>query len=103
MKIQIETIAREEIDVELPYYYKQDVGGDDYDSVVYGRIDEKQTVTVHRNHSYSRSETSVEFEVYSTDFNRCGCYFKEKFRCTKEVFEDVFSNALYFAKNLEKP
>jgi len=41
----------EKIEVELPFYFKHDVGGGDSESVVFGRIEEKRVVTLHKNRS----------------------------------------------------
>lgn len=69
----------EEVDVELPYYYKHDLMIDHTDIVIYGKIEADKITTIKIDTHPGRSD-SCEIEV------------------TKESFADRFNSHCYLAK-----
>lgn len=92
MQVEIEKIITEieVIDVELPYYYKQDCGSEFGDVVFYGKIEEN-SVTIIDETSY---DEVIKYEISKTEHHSIknsgySCYFGEKYKSTKEEFESV--------------
>ncbi len=52
----------ETIEVELPFYFKNDLSDYHSESVVFGRIEEKRVVKLHKNCSYAAS-SDVSWEL----------------------------------------
>lgn len=96
MKIEITKTkeVKEIIDVEIPYYYKHDLTdiGDYGDSIIYGKILPDCEYTIHEKTSEYSDRKTYEIEKDS----RSNGYFDEKFKSTKEEFEDVKARALEF-------
>jgi len=85
-----EKVARE-IRVELPYFYKQDLSGDRYNSTLYGCICEdityEITVTIEgRAHK-------CELEFHKTNLADSACYFSEQFKSHQREFTEARNSA----------
>lgn len=93
MKIEITTTKRvkKTIDIEFPYYYKDDLMSDYGDTVIYGKIMTDYEITIKENESYSGVK-SYEIEKDS----RSDCYFTDEYKSSKEEFEAVKVRALAF-------
>jgi hypothetical protein len=93
MKIEIITTKRvkETIDVDFPYYYKQDLCSDYSDTVIYGKIMGEFEVTIKEDESYN-GKISYEIEkCFRSDY-----YFTDEYKSSKEEFEAVKIRALEF-------
>lgn len=89
----------EVIEVELPYYYKQDLMSDYSDSVIYGKIEEKLCTSIQETKSYDDSEVKYEIEKEEHDsikITGLANYFGKEYRSTKEEFESVKDRCLAF-------
>lgn len=65
-KIVTLTKRREEsiqVEVEFPIYRKHDIGGDEHDSVVYTRIDERGQISITKRDFYLNKETQWDIEI----------------------------------------
>lgn len=67
-KVTLTKVTKEEIEVEVefPIYRKHDVSGDDYNSVIYQRIDGHREVSIHKTERY-RSSGEVEWRIEIED------------------------------------
>jgi hypothetical protein len=87
MKIQItkthETV--EEVEVSLPYYYKDEHWHLDWESVAYGRIDEKIHTKIEFDGHWHHIE-KAEVTNYKPNWNECSCYLKEEYKSTEAEF-----------------
>lgn len=100
MKIQIVREIKEvvEIEVDLPYYYKHDLGSDNGDVVIYGRIDEKRHSVINESIFW---DDSVSYELESSahsSIKRSGLssYFAEKFNSTEDEYNAAKSRCITF-------
>lgn len=61
-----------EVEVEFPIYREHDVGGDDYDSIIYTRIDANREISIHKTERYGgRKQTEWQIEI-EDGFNLSG-------------------------------
>jgi len=100
MKIEInkQITITEIIDIELPYFYKQDLMSDYGDAVIYGKIEEKNATAIHETKNYDGEE---KYEVEKCPFTSIGnsgfsCYFREEYKSTKEEFEAAKKRCIAF-------
>lgn len=103
MQIEIfKTIHQKEtINVEFPYYYVHDVGGDDYDSVIHGKIEKDSCVTIHINRHYRRDEASCKIEISKRGSN-FDCYFDNKYKSSGKEFLDAKKKLFEFIEEMNK-
>lgn len=66
MKVEItkRVETKEEIEIDLPYYYSYDCGGDDYNCDVFGKVEDGKCTSIRINFSYrdGREAFEIEFE-----------------------------------------
>jgi hypothetical protein len=88
MKITINkrTYIKETVDIDLPYYYKQNIFLDYSDTEVYGRIDEKEHISISITTDNTGEYTRIQWEKKDTDWNSLGCYLEQKYKSNKETF-----------------
>lgn len=72
MKIEvIKTIkVKEEIYIEFPHYYHYNVGGDDYSSDVYGKLEKDRYTKITVGHSFRHGTDTVEIEAGESNLHR---------------------------------
>jgi hypothetical protein len=69
LTIEFTRKEKQTVEVEFPIYREHDVGGDDYSSIIYARIEaDGTTFEVHHTDRY-RGEEQFELEVSKTHFN----------------------------------
>ena len=95
MKLQItRTFERKEtIDVELPYYYKQDLMLDEVDSVIYGKIDEDCTTTIQITYNY-RGKVRFELEINAVPADYFSCYMIGEYKSNKGEYLEANAKML---------
>jgi hypothetical protein len=95
MKIEITETKKFkiEIEIEFPYYYKHDLTDYDYEniSVIYGKITEKEEVTIHEK---IRDNGNVIYELEKD--GRSDCYFTEQYKSNKEEYEKARERSKQF-------
>lgn len=87
MKLEItrKIKQRETIEIEFPYYYKHDLLPDDADSVIYGKIEEKQCTTIHVRNDY-RGGMSFELEVEKRGAASVACYMTDEYKSNETEY-----------------
>jgi len=98
MKVEItkNVTVVETIEVELPYYFKYDVG--EYGrSTIYGKIDENKETTIQESEQDNERKYEIEVETFSSLKNSgSGCWFKPEYKSTKTDFYEAKSRAQDF-------
>lgn len=86
MLIEIEKTVqvRETVEVVFPYFYKHDLMLDDCDSVIYGKIDEKEKRSIQI--TTRRKKISVEIERENVNWNSIGCYLADEYKSNAEEY-----------------
>jgi len=95
MKIQIEEKVKREIEVEVPYYYKHNLTDYEYEntSVIYGKITENESFTVHEK---IRDNGDITYEIEKEKRWGDGSYFAEKYKSTYKEYEEAKERAKQF-------
>lgn len=93
MKVEIK-IQRSEvitIDVELPYYYEQNIDTDYSDTAIYGRIEEKNHVSIKEDTDmYGKKSFEIEVSEHnSIKATGLGCYFNPKYSSNQNAFDSA--------------
>jgi hypothetical protein len=96
MKIDIikTSTTKETIEVELPYYYEADFGGDDYDSLRYGKIEADRTTDITLRRSYGTHSHAAEVQVTHYPAQHMAEWFASDKRSTEEAFEAARRKAI---------
>lgn len=83
---------RETVEIELPYFYKHDLMMDECDSIIYGKIGEREhysiQVTYHRDHA------DVKVERERTDWQHCSCYLGEEYKSNADEYAEAKALAI---------
>jgi len=81
MKLEIprKIEQKETIEIEFPYYYKNDLLLDDVDSVIYGKIEEKRHTTIQVRNNYQGGR-SFELEVEARGAASVACYMTDEYK-----------------------
>ena len=56
------TVESENIVIQTPFYYQHDLSGDDYNSILYGKITDKAVITIQKTDNYTHKMISFEIE-----------------------------------------
>ena len=100
MKIEIIRNVQqvETIEVELPYYYEQNLSGDYDEVIIYGKIEENVHTCIEERIDYYTGESRYTLEMgkYSTDLSS---YFEPKYASSKEDYESVKKRCVEFLSN----
>ena len=100
MKIEIIRNVQkiETIEVELPYYYEQNLSGECDEEIIYGKIEENVHTCIKEHIDYYTGESCYTLEMgkYSTDLSS---YFQPKYASTKEEYESVKKRCVEFLSN----
>lgn len=88
----------ETIDIELPYYYEQDLMSDYGDSVIYGKIEEKLHTRIQQTENYDGEEKYEikKEEHHSIENSGLAGYFDEKHKSSKDEFESAKQRCMGF-------
>ena len=99
MKLEItrKIEQRETIEIELPYYYKHDLLLDDTDSVIYGKIEEKQCTKI-RVHDNYQGSVSFELEVEKIGAASAACYMTDEYKSNEAEYLDAKAKLLLAAQ-----
>ncbi len=94
MKIEItkNVTVKETVEIELPYYYEYDVGGDDYSCVIFGKIEENRKTTIAVKSSFGSRAYDLEIEDYS--LKSITDQFDERHKSTEGEFLDAKAEML---------
>lgn len=104
MKIEIskQTTVIEEIDIELPYYYKVDLMSDYSDHIYYGKISENNCQVIDEIFKGDDIVYEIKLEKFQSIKNSgYSCYFKKESESTKEEFEAVKNRMKEFLNKLD--
>lgn len=100
MKIKIVKNVQtvETLEVEFPYYYKQNLSGECDEIVIYGKIEENVHACIEERTDYYTGEVSYKLEMgkYSTDLSS---YFQPKYASFNEAYESVKKRCVEFLSN----
>lgn len=81
----------EEIDVQVPYFYKHDFMLDDMDVVEYGMIDNDHSVSIIKEENYRDGKLKLTMDIEETGIDKaCDSYFSEEYKSNEEEFYDVY-------------
>jgi len=77
MKLEItkNVSQTETIDVEFPFYYKNDMLLDDIDYIIYGKIEPMLHTKIHVIKNYRDKRFDFQLEHEKPNFAQLGCYF----------------------------
>jgi len=80
IKIEVyESVKKEDLIVETPFYYKHRHLSDYFESFTYGKITDKQVITIHKIDYFLDKTVSFEIEKESKpNFKEYACYISEK-------------------------
>lgn len=84
--------TRETVEVTLPYFYKHDLMLDECDSVIYGKIDEKERCSIRV--TYQGNKTHVEIERNQVNWHSVGCYLADEYKSNAEEYAKAKELAL---------
>ena len=87
----------EEIEVTLPYYYKQCIFLDSSESMIYGRVSSKESVVITITDRYLSNEKEYSLEITKEHPQNSSCYFEHKYESNIDEFlkaKAKFMNAL---------
>lgn len=99
MKIEITKTVRhiEVIDVELPYFYRNDLDSEYGYSIIYGKIDEKLHTSIHATKENGIEKYEIEKEAhYSIKHTGLASYFDKEYSSSKTDFEEAKQRCLNF-------
>lgn len=100
MKVSITKTIRttETVDVEFPFYYKNDMLLDNCDYIIYGKIEQMLHTKIHvvNNHRDKRFDFQLEHE--KPNFHSIGCYFEVDYASSEAEYLDA-KRALIAAAN----
>ena len=91
--------TKETVDVTFPYYYKHDLMLDEGDFVIYGKIDEKEHVSIKISVSYRSDVRGVEVEKQTTNWHSVSCYLEDEYRSNVGEYEQAKSQAMEAIKS----
>lgn len=89
LKIKREVEVEETINIDFPYYYKQDLLLDESDVVVYGMLEENKRVSITvKKTSNMFSFPCLEFELDIEDVpaSKMSCYMTDEYKGTEKEF-----------------
>lgn len=84
----------ETIDIEFPYYYKNDLMPDDSSSIIYGKIEEMRHTSICIRHHDLRNEDSYEIEIKEEHASNFSCYMVEKYKICESEYLAAKKTAL---------
>jgi hypothetical protein len=101
MKIEItkNIVQKETIEIELPYYYKHDLEFDDQDSVIYGKIEDNRTTSIHIKYDYIDNSNIYELEIKESKAQSHSSYMTNKYKSSESEYLDAKSKLLAAVKN----
>lgn len=106
MKVEITKCVhvKEEIEIELPYYYIKDFSDDNRSILYYGKIDKNMRIVIREERPYGDWEDiqfNIKKEVYTTltEYTLGSCL-DDTYRSTKEEFEDAKNGVLELMKSI---
>jgi hypothetical protein len=96
MKVEIRrrVETREEIEIDLPYYYSYDCSGDDYNSDVFGKIEDGKCTTIHVTFSYRDGRETFELEIEKLPLGYIGDRADPKNKSTEAGFLEAKAKML---------
>lgn len=93
------------VDIDLPFYYVHDLSGHDDYSIVYGKVMEFYTITVHERFSCIPNDMTYEFECSphsSIENSGLETYLTDpNFASDKEAFDAMYKKMMDFMKSHE--
>lgn len=88
------------IDVEIPYYFKQDLS-DEKDYIIFGRIDHDKCTTIRYLADGIRTSFEIEVEKHKTIKNSgLGAYFDNEFKSSELEFSSWEAKAKVFVSHI---
>ena len=94
IEITINIKKKEVIDVELPYYYKQDLFLDDGYSIIYGKIEEDKCTAIQISKSFRGNSSTYELEVEVAKPASSSCYFDDKYKSSETEYLEAKANLI---------
>jgi len=87
MKLKIIRTIKEEaiIDIEFPFYYKHDLMLDEADVVIYGKIEENKTTSIHVSHDYN-GRNSFELEIENDPASHFSSYMTDEYKSNEDEY-----------------
>ena len=88
MEIEINVISKikKKININLPYYYEHNLSSDRYDSVLYGKICEKETTTIQITNQYLHDVISYEIEIAKCNPAKNDSYFTDEHKSSESEY-----------------
>lgn len=99
MKIEIlENIQQKKIvDIELPYYFKDDLYLDSHECIIYGKVEEKRISKITINTEWGGSISEIQIENHSGGVKyTLGSYYDDRYKSSKSEFENAKQEALAY-------
>lgn len=84
--------SRVEIDVELPYYFENDLSTSGWSCVSYGKVEEKKSTLIQITYRHERSQYEVSLEDHPAAYY--SSYMVDKHRSSKEKFQEAVRDML---------
>lgn len=85
LKIKRQIEKEEEVDIEFPYYYKHDLMLDEMDTVIYGKIEENKTTSIHITHNWN-GRNSFELEIEEEPASYFSSYMTDKYKSNETEY-----------------
>lgn len=85
LKIKRKIETEETIDIEFPYYYKHDLMLDEVDVIIYGKIEENKTTSIHISHNY-RGGDNYELEIEKEPASNFSSYMTDEYKSNEAEY-----------------
>ncbi len=89
MKLQVKTEVIEEVEVEVPFYFRHDLDRE----VIYGWVTEGRCLMIHEEAGSRKYNIRYEIELERNHPNYYTCYLKPEYSSSKEEFFSALKRA----------
>jgi hypothetical protein len=104
VKISKQRSVTSEIDVEIPYYFKHDLGdavGKEGHDIIYGKIEETQTTTIQEIIERNEKSYAIAVEKYnSIESSGNASYFEAEHKSSEKEFKQALQSAKTFIEEV---
>lgn len=79
------------VNLDLPYYFRHDLDN----SIIYGKLDEKNSISIQITRSDRGELQSVEIEIEPIRWDYVSCYLKKEHKGSEAEYLDAKKEAFY--------
>lgn len=88
MKLEIirKIEQKETIEIDLPYYFKHNLGLDEADVVIYGKVDENRCANIKIGYGYGSHSHEFELSIEDRPASAYGCYMTDDYKSSEAEY-----------------